>query len=145
PAVFNSDGVLAALRTHAMPECRVLLPGAEGGRDQISQALLRRGAIVTSVAAYRTEAAPGSEALARALFPGADAALFTSPSTARNLASLLGEDYRSRLREVVLAAIGPVTRRALEALGLAAAVEAAEASDQGLAAALANYFHARTA
>jgi len=145
PTTFNAEGMLAALAATPMRDCKVFVPGAEGGRDELARGLMRRGAIVTRVPAYRTELAAGSEGLARALFPGADAAIFTSPSTARHLALLLGPDYRQRLQRTALAVIGPVTRREVERLGLQVAVEARQATEPSLIAALSAYFNARIA
>jgi uroporphyrinogen III methyltransferase/synthase len=57
---------------------------------------------------------------------------FTSSSTARNLARLLGPDYRKRLEGVKVASIGPVTTATLEELGLSPAVRAEQANVEGL-------------
>ena len=127
---------------------KILFPRAAAGRELIPDELTRRGAAVTLVEAYRKIAPEESRGPARELFPAegapqAEAVVFSSSSTARHLAELLGPDYRRRLQGVVLAAIGPVTRRTLEGLGLPVAVEAAEASSAEMARALAEYWHAR--
>lgn len=145
PKEFNSEGMLAALEAMPMRDRTVFLPSAEGGREEIAQVLMRRGAIVTRVPAYRTVLAASSQGLARALFPGADAVVCTSPSTARHLAVLLGDEYATRLGNIPLAAIGPRTRQEVERLGLQVSISAAEATEEALVEAIQEYFHARTA
>ena len=62
---------------------------------------------------------------------------FTSSSTARNLISLLGEDYRRKLAGVKLASIGPITTATLREFGLSPTVEAKQFNIPGLVAAIA--------
>ena len=57
---------------------------------------------------------------------------FTSSSTAKNLARLLGPDYRKRLAGVSVASIGPVTTAALNELDLPPALQAEQASVDGV-------------
>ncbi len=64
---------------------------------------------------------------------------FTSSSTARNLAQLLGTGYAEQLAGVKLASIGPITTQALNELGLKPTVEATSFNVQGLVAAVAGY------
>ncbi len=49
---------------------------------------------------------------------------FTSSSTARNFAALLGENYRQRLQGIRIASIGPITSQTLRELELEPTVEA---------------------
>ncbi len=88
----RSEGVLAALAQVPLTGRRLLLPRAEQGRELIPDALRRRGAILAAVPTHRTEIALDAAPAARALFPGADAAILTSPSSARALATLLAPD-----------------------------------------------------
>jgi uroporphyrinogen III methyltransferase/synthase len=61
---------------------------------------------------------------------------FTSSSTARNFTTLLGPDYRERLRNVRLASIGPITTQTLQDLDLEPTVQADEFNIQGLISAI---------
>ena len=45
---------------------------------------------------------------------------FTSSSTAKNFATLLGPDYKEKLKGIHLASIGPITTDTLHELGLKA-------------------------
>ena len=80
------------------------------------------GAVVDEVAAYRTRAAteraPGlRDALSRG---EVDVVTFTSSSTVRNFAALFDpRDLGQLMRGVTVACIGPITRAAAAALGLA--------------------------
>jgi uroporphyrinogen III methyltransferase/synthase len=73
---------------------RVLLPRAESARPELVEGLRGLGAEVDEVTLYRAavpEAAP-AEALSLLRDGGIDIVTFTSSSTVRNLAALLGED-----------------------------------------------------
>jgi len=61
---------------------------------------------------------------------------FTSSSTARNLAELLGPNYRQRLSKTKLASIGPITTETLTELGLTPAVQAQSFDIDGVVAAI---------
>jgi len=49
---------------------------------------------------------------------------FASSSTAKNLATLLGKDFRQKLRGIKLASIGPITTATMKELGLEPTVQA---------------------
>lgn len=57
---------------------------------------------------------------------------FTSSSTAKNLAALLGGNYRDKLKGVKIASIGPITSATLRALGLEPTLEAETFNIDGL-------------
>ncbi|MDB5320328.1 MAG: cobA [Phycisphaerales bacterium] len=61
---------------------------------------------------------------------------FTSSSTARNFAALLGPDYRDKLRNIRLASIGPITTQTLKELGLEPTVQADQFNIDGLVSAI---------
>jgi uroporphyrinogen III methyltransferase / synthase len=61
---------------------------------------------------------------------------FTSSSTARNMASLLGADYRQKLADVKIASIGPITTQTLRELGLEPTVQAETFNVEGLVEAI---------
>lgn len=144
--VFGAEGVVAALAGRPLEGKRILFPRAAAASAVVTEGLTRRGARVTSVEAYRTELpATAADTLAKVL-PDADAVVFTSPSTVRNLAGLLDEEGRARLAgrqsTVALVAMGPTTRAALTELDWPVAATAAEATTAGVIAALVKLFHA---
>jgi uroporphyrinogen III methyltransferase/synthase len=139
----SGEGMLDVLLRSGAGGASVLLPRAEGGRAVLPDGLRTAGASVDEVTLYL--AAPPAEAPAGALalIRGGqiDAVTFTSSSTVRNLATLLGGDL-SALRGAVIACIGPQTAEAATEAGLPPTVVAAEASVHGLVDALRSHFAA---
>lgn len=124
---------------------RVLLPRAQAGREELRTALIRRGARVSAVAAYRTLPDPsGLGALRRALQAGVDAVAFASPSAVDEFVSKVGPAACRRIfRRTAAASMGPSTSRALRAHGLTPALQARESTVEGLIAGLAAHFRSR--
>jgi uroporphyrinogen III methyltransferase/synthase len=118
---------------------RFLLLRADIARPVLRERLADGGATeVRDVSIYETRAARAlPQMLLDALAAGeVDWITFTSSSTARNLATLLGPGYREKLTNVKRASIGPITTRSLEELGLPATVEAQTYNVEGLADAI---------
>jgi len=100
---------------------RVLLPRASIASKKLPTLLREGGAVVDEVVAYRTviprDLTP--QRLKSVLSEGVDLVTFTSPSTIRNLARVIGDSELERfLRNVKIACIGPVTAHAVRELGL---------------------------
>lgn len=123
---------------------RVLLPNADLARPTLEERLRDAGAIVDRVVAYKTVPAPGGEDLAAMLEAGQlDAILFTSGSTASFFAQQVGAQGLAATRGVVIACIGPATAETCRELGLTPAVVADVSTEEGLVAALVDYFAGR--
>jgi len=127
PNKQTAEGLVEALLQHIgdVRGKRFLWPRAEKARDLLVQALHDRGATVTEYVVYRTVKPDVPDVRVDALMCFApDIVVFTSPSTAKHFAAILGE---ARLDEVkkhaVFAAIGPVTADAVRQLGLEVAIE----------------------
>jgi uroporphyrinogen III methyltransferase/synthase len=136
PETFTTAGVLAALRAAGVAGRRVLLLRADIAPPELAEGLRAAGALVTSVAAYRTRGgAQGGDELARLLADGVDIVTFTSSSTVTRLMAALNGDPAC-LNGALVAAIGPVTAAAARAAGLRVDVEAQEHTIDGLVAAL---------
>lgn len=119
---------------------RFLLLRADIGRPVLLDRLRDGGAAeVRDVAIYQTRRPDSlpSEFLEALAAHELTWITFTSSSTARNLADLLGQDYRAQLAGVKLASIGPITTQTLVELGLPPTVEAAIHDTPHLAAAIA--------
>jgi uroporphyrinogen III methyltransferase/synthase len=147
PDDYRAEGLLDALGTDDVRGRRVLLPRAAGARAVLPDELRRRGATVDEVIAYRAVAPPGVDgaAMAAALQAGdVDALTFTSSSTVRNFAALVGEPALARLRDggPAVACIGPVTAETARELGLRVDVVPSAYTVPALAAALAEHFGA---
>jgi uroporphyrinogen-III synthase len=121
---------------------RVLLPRSDQASDDLPEALRRSGAFVSDVIAYRTvpcdAAAP--ETIAAVRSGEADVISFFSSSAFQSLAERVGLET---LRNVPLAAIGPVTAAAIREAGLTVALEAPQATSESFVAALLDYFSVR--
>jgi len=146
PEEYRAEGLLEAFATESLAGRRVLLPRAAGARAVLREELRRLGARVDDVATYQTrpptagEAAPLLAALDDARLA---AATFTSSSTVRNFAMLVGADRLAMMAgsgRPVIASIGPVTSEAARACGLTVAVQAEPYTTAALAAALASHF-----
>jgi uroporphyrinogen III methyltransferase/synthase len=106
---------------------RVLLPRTNIASKMLPEQLRGRGALVEEIIAYRTLVPSDlSEDRIRSVFKmGVDLVAFTSPSTVRNLAKVLGEnELATLLKGTKVACIGPVTVEAVKELGVNADVVA---------------------
>jgi len=143
PDEYVAEGLAARLRLLVTPGDRVLLPRAADSRDVLVRELTALGARVTEVAAYRARpategAAELREALARRRV---DAVTFTSSSTVRHFAALLGTGELPRLMEgVTVACIGPITRATAAEHGLSTQVMPGDYTIPALARALGAHF-----
>ena len=149
PDTYQAEGLLAALPAHGWEGVEVLLPRAAEARDLLPQTLVGLGARVEVVEAYRTLVPPADVSGLRRAIEGGEvqAVTFTSSSTVRNFARLLGGPEAAALLlatgRVEVACIGPITGATARALGLEVGVEAAEFTMQGLVEALSGSFAAR--
>ena len=118
----------------------VLLPRADIARKDLAEILRARGARVDDVAAYYTlPETPDADALA-ALEAGVDVLTFTSPSTVRNFATMLGDRAASVAENALIACIGPITAQTVQDLGFEVGITARNYTTEGLVAALENHF-----
>ena len=130
PEAFSGSQMAQQLiQTHPPAGQRCLLLRADIARPDLPRLLREAGATVDERVAYRTR-------VPEILDPEADAALrdgeldwvtFTSSSTARHLAELLG-DRRDLIRDLKIASIGPLTSQTLRDLGWPVTVEAPTAT-----------------
>lgn len=143
PEEYRAEGLVKALGRVQWRGKRVLLARAAKARQLLPRMLARRGARVDVVAVYRTVIPPASRSRIARVFGRRrpDAITFTSSSTVRNLAALLGRKRaRQALQDVAVAAIGPVTSRTARALGLKVATEAERFTVAGLVKEMEKYF-----
>ena len=136
PGSYVSESMVEAFNGVDVAGQRVLVPGAEEGRDTLAKGLSERGAHVYRVAAYRTVMPEESRRLAEsAISEGVDIATFTSSSTVLNLSRLLDGDL-SGLSDATVACIGPVTTATAGELGLHVDIVAQDHTIVGLVSAL---------
>jgi uroporphyrinogen-III synthase len=138
---YVAESLASSLK--ASPGDRVLLPQSSVARPVLAEALRAGGAHVTVVDAYQTVLGRGGADIPAYLERGqVDAVTFTSASTAEGFTSRLASDggHPASLQGVCLAAIGPVTAKAMEKFGLAVGVMPAVYTVPALVEALATYF-----
>ena len=132
PGEYRAEAVVEALKGDVRSGTRVLLARAEEAREVLPESLKALGAEVTVAAAYCTKQAETDGAsLAKKLTNGEiDIVTFTSSSTAKNLCAILGG--AEPLQHVKCVAIGPITAKTCEALGIKPAAVAKEYTIDGL-------------
>jgi len=114
------EGLAKDLFEH-VSDRRVLVARAKKARTGLVE-MLSDAADVTEIAIYDSlvpRDKTGMKRFKSILNSGEiDAIVFTSSLAARNLLDFIGEALRSRLNEIIVCAIGPVTARTLEEQGI---------------------------
>jgi uroporphyrinogen III methyltransferase / synthase len=133
-AEYMAEGLLDALSGYELAGARILIARAAAARDVLPNELMRRGAAVDVVEAYRSTAPPDLAARAAAIFTGTDAGkpgwiTFTSSSTVENVVAAAGAQA---LEGVRIASIGPITTATLKKNGFKPCVEASVFTVEGL-------------
>jgi len=121
PDEFNAEGLVEAFkRNGGIKGKRFLLPRAEKARELFPEAVRNAGGEIDTPVTYRAvKPTSRGKRLQRFLKEGKiTVATFTSGSTFKNFAELLEEPVELLLKDVIIAAIGPVTKKAIEKAGL---------------------------
>jgi uroporphyrinogen III methyltransferase/synthase len=141
PEIYTSRGFLAGLRRKSIAGCKILLPRADIAGNELSDGLVKLGAEVKQVTAYRTTTATKLNLQAKQMLLGGDidVVAFTSASTVDSLLAILGRRWEI-IKQAKLACIGPNTAAALADKGLKADIVATEHTVAGLVAALGRYY-----
>jgi len=136
------EGVVASLQ-EADPMLRarhVLLPKGDLARDYLVDALTQIGTRVTELTVYRNTIPDVAPESVEALLDAApDIITFTSASTARNFAHILGPGGLYRLRSATIACIGPETSAAARDAKMRVDIEPTKHDLWSLAEAVAGY------
>jgi uroporphyrinogen-III synthase len=143
PPLYVAESLAEVLAPRAIG-ARVLLIRAADARDVLPIALTQAGAQLTIAEAYRNRIPEDSIPLLRDAFAASerlpDVITFTSASTARHLVDLVKNADVVLPQQTLLASIGPITTRAMEELGLKAAIQAREATIPALVQAISDCF-----
>lgn len=135
PEEYVAESVVKGLRDKVKGK-RVILIRARVARDVIPEDLRAAGAEVDVVEAYETVVPEKSRVRLRLLMKSAarrpHLVTFTSSSTVKNFAELLGMFNAGSLSGVQFASIGPVTSATLRELRMPVAIEAREFTMGGL-------------
>lgn len=136
PEQFNAEGLLEAMTRESKAKnknldgIRILLPRAEVAREIFPQRVRELGGKIDTPVAYRTvKPEKHGKRLKRFLKEGRIAvATFTSAATFANFIDMMGDDAMVLLKQAEIAAIGPVTREAINKAGLAVSIMPEEAT-----------------
>jgi uroporphyrinogen-III synthase len=135
PEEYVAESVVQGLRDKVSGK-RVLLVRARVARDVIPEELRAAGAEVDVVEAYETVVPRKSRERLQTVMKNSarrpHVVTFTSSSTARNFAELLGPTGARSLKNVQFASIGPITSATLHELQLPVTIEAREFTMGGL-------------
>ncbi len=134
PTDFDADALAAELAPSAA-EHRFLIVRASRGRETLPQKLIESGGQVRQVVAYEHgDVAVADPVIAEMIRSGqVNWVTITSSQSARNLASLFGQD----LRKCRLATLSPITSKTVRELGFEVAAEADPYTMHSLAQAIA--------
>ncbi len=136
PGAYVTSAIVDAFRTRGIGGARILLPRANIAPRALADGLQELGAEISEVVAYHTVTPADSPERAGELFASGtiDAVTFTSSSTVRNLAGLLGGDP-APINACKTISIGPATSATARELGVRVDVEAVEHTIKGVVAA----------
>jgi uroporphyrinogen III methyltransferase/synthase len=141
PEIYTSQGFLAGLKKKDIAGCKVLLPRADIAGNELAEGLIKLGAEVHQVTAYKT--APTKKGVSQGkqmLLKGKiDVITFTSASTVNSLLAILGQKWEV-IKRAKLAGIGPNTATVLAQKGLKADIVAKEHTIPGLVEAIEKHF-----
>jgi uroporphyrinogen-III synthase len=146
PKEYVAESVVHSLKSKVKGK-RVLLVRAKVARDVIPRELRKAGARVDVVEAYETVVPKSSRTRLRAALNDRrkrpHVVTFTSSSTVRNFAALIGRPKPKSLDGILTSSIGPVTSATLRELGFPVHIAAKEFTIPGLVAAIVEFFTAR--
>ncbi|HTZ17147.1 MAG TPA: uroporphyrinogen-III synthase, partial [Dissulfurispiraceae bacterium] len=143
PEEFNAEGLIEAFikearetvqdkryKTSNLEGLRILLPRAEKARDIFPERIRELNGEIDCPAAYRTiKPEKHGKRLYRFLKSGRiSVATFTSSATFTNFVDIMGPEAPDFLRGTSIAAIGPVTAKAIESAGLKVEIMPKEAT-----------------
>ncbi len=143
PKEYVAESVVRSLKGKVNGK-RVLLVRAKVARDVIPTELRKAGALLEVVEAYKTVVPKSSRTRLRSTLKNPkrrpQVVTFTSSSTAKNFAELLGArpNLAGDLAGIQMASIGPVTSSTLRELGLRVDIAAREFTIPGLVNAIRN-------
>ena len=139
----HTGKALAELLLGRVPTGRILLPGGDQGREELSDLLRSGGWQVTPVVCYVNRPLQLTASQVYAVEQGLDAAVFASPSAVRALWGQLPQTGRRVLSAAACVPIGPTTAEALREAGLEPALVPETHTVEGIVAALTRFFSTR--
>lgn len=143
PEEFKAEGVLKALGGRGVKGVRFLIPRAKKAREIIPEKLRELGAEVVVATAYENVRPATDMERVRKLFQEKKiaAVTFTSSSTVNNFVEMLGQkEYKTLVKDVAVACIGPVTAKTAEEAGMKVDIMPKDYTIPALVEAMVEYF-----
>lgn len=139
PERFVAEAVAEELKNTLTKEDKVLMPRASASRDYLFDELSKICEVV-ECKTYRTVKGEGDreEILELLGEDKIDYITFTSSSTVKNFIEIIDEENLSKLSDVKLISIGPITSKTIEDFGLKVYREAEEYTIDGVVKAIVN-------
>jgi uroporphyrinogen III methyltransferase / synthase len=134
PEEYTGDAIPSVMGD--VREMKILVPRAQGAREDLIDLLAQKGALVEEVVLYQAVTSSPEPAAWAQLSKGVDYVTFTSASTVNSFFELLGERAHAVLAQAVTACIGPITADALAKYGIQAHVVARQYTAEGLVQAI---------
>ena len=145
PDEYRAEAIVACFRDMGVKGARILLPRAAKARDILPEELMKMGAVVDVIPAYRTiKPVNDLDRIKRMLEDRAiDMVTFTSSSTVQNFIDMFEPDP-GRLKEwmanVHVACIGPITAKTAREKGFTVNVMPEEYTIEALVDSIVTYF-----
>jgi len=143
PESYRAESVVQAFSRKKIKGKKILVPRAREARPILPVELTKLGAVVNEVTAYHTQAVSNNadHLVARLKEGSIDLITFTSSSTVKNFHALLPpEELKSLMKNVTIAAIGPITADTAKQLGFAVDIIADTYTIPGLCAAIQAFY-----
>lgn len=146
PETFTGEGLAQTLLDKGVEGRNVLIPRAVKAREILPETLRGAGAQVVVAPIYMNVPPRGRKEELRAEFEGNDVDMvtFTSSSTVRNFLTMIDaenqEDLLELMKNVKIAAIGPITAKTVIDSGLVVDVQPDEYTIPGMIQAIVNYY-----
>jgi uroporphyrinogen III methyltransferase / synthase len=143
PEEYRAESVIEAFRKEDIRGKRFLLPRAREAREILPQDLVKLGAVVDVVEAYRTVKPEEDREAIMGMLKRGDVHMvtFTSSSTVSNFVGMFqGAPLLDWMEEVAVACIGPVTAKGAEETGLKVSLVAPEYTIPSLTKAIVDFF-----
>jgi len=140
PPKYVAESIIESLQTSGeIKGKRFLLPRADIARSLLPDEIAKLGGEAIEVDVYRTvlEEEADQQVIERLLSGEIDLVTFTSSSTVRNFAQLVGQDRLDQIKSKTrFASIGPITTQTAKELGIPIHIEASQHDIPGLVEAI---------
>ena len=143
PKNYIAESIIEAFKDEDVKGKKILLPRAKDARPILPVELTKMGATVDEIISYYTKEVPDSaNLLSKRLKEDAiDLITFTSSSTVKNFKALLPDNiFETKLKDINIACIGPITAETARDLGFNVNIVADSFTIPGLCEAILDYY-----